>query len=242
MTTILEHLRDRKGQPKWAANNQTLLRDESNLTVLTSLSPSAATLTRSFRGFAALAPKLKAALRVVPDVAPNETSVVLHLQVEKAVVLLGADLEVTASTDAGWHAIVASEERPTARASVYKVAHHGSQNADTVGIWESLLVERPASMLTPYTPSSLPRARDVERLAAVSSLLFQSAPGKVRPIRRGRAVERTIATTARKPPVPRRGKMGHIRLRLSSKTGAVISSETFGAALEVAVGRKSVSG
>jgi beta-lactamase superfamily II metal-dependent hydrolase len=95
MTSILQRLQERNRHPTWANSNQVILRN--GVVQLTSLSPSSATLSRSMLGFAALAPKLKAALKTVPNVSPNETSVVLHLQCDKAVVLLGADLEVTNS-------------------------------------------------------------------------------------------------------------------------------------------------
>lgn len=230
MTAILQRLQESGRQPTWASNNQILLRTDS--TLLTSLSPSSATLSRSFLGFTALAPKLKAALKVVPNVLPNETSVVLHLECGQAVVLLGADLEVT-SLDAGWHAIVGSTERPTAAASMYKVAHHGSQTADIHEIWKTLLVDRPVSLVSPFTRSRLPSKDDVERLKSVSSRLLQTGRSEAQPIRRDRSVERTVGTIAKKPPTLRRGRMGQVRVRLSQTTGAVTSIETFGAAFEI---------
>lgn len=231
MTAILDRLRQTGRHPTWATSNQLLLR--TVMAELTSLSPSSATLTRSLIGFAAMAPKLKAALRTVPNVSPNETSVVLHLQCEQAVVLLGADLEVTNSKDAGWHAIVASTARPQSRASTYKVAHHGSKTADLDEIWRVLVDTQPASLVSPFTRSRLPTNEDVERLKAVSGRLAQTGRSEVQPVRRDRAVERTVARMAKKPPTPRRGRMGQVRVRLNRATGAVSSVETFGAAFEI---------
>lgn len=237
MTSILSFLRSGGRHPTWTSQNQTIMRDEIAGTLLTSLSPSSATLTRSLLGFTGMMPKLRAALRVIPDVSPNETSVVLHLQLGNAVVLLGADLEVTPSPAAGWHAIVGSAERPTARASVYKIAHHGSQTADTSGIWATLLADLPTSLLSPFTRSQLPKPEDVERIRTVAGRLFQSARSKTQPIRRDSAVDRTVRMMAKKPPTPRRGNMGQVRVRLSRSTGLVVSTDVFGAAFEVPAGR-----
>lgn len=233
MTTILQQLQRSGRQPTWATCNQTLWR--SGAAQLTSLSPSSATLSRSLLGFAAMAPRLKAALKTVPNVTPNETSVVLHLQCDKAVVLLGADLEVTSSRDTGWHAIVESSERPGARAAAYKVPHHGSVTADLDAIWTDLVAAHPASIVTPFTRSHLPGADDVERLKRVSGRLLQTGRAEGQPVRRDRAVDRTVALVAKKPPAPRRGKMGQVRVRLSPSTGAVTSVETFGAGFEIPV-------
>lgn len=235
MTNILQRLQQSARHPTWASSNQILWRNGA--AQLTSLSPSSATLSRSMLGFAAMAPKLKAALKAVPNVSPNETSVVLHLQCGKAVVLLGADLEVTAAQDAGWHAIVSSSERPQARASTYKVAHHGSKTADLAEIWKVLVDAQPASMVSPFTRSHLPTNEDVERLKGVSGRLLQTGRSEVQAVRRDRAVDRTVAQMAKKPPTPRRGRMGQVRVRLSRSTGVVSSVEAFGAGFEIPLAR-----
>ena len=231
MKSVLEDLKRRGRSPTWASDVQTLLRS-GNL-VVTSLSPSSATCTRSFLGFAALLPRVKSARKVVPNVRPNETSVVLHVEFNKAVVLLGADLEITSAPNAGWQAIVGSNARPTARASVYKVAHHGSETGHLHAIWSVLLDPRPHAVITPFTRSDLPRATDLDRLASLSGQIHQTAPSRVHALRRDRAVTRTLATIAKRPPTPRRGRMGQVRLRLDPATGAVLTTEAFGAAFEV---------
>jgi hypothetical protein len=237
MTDILELLKARGQHPTWASHDQLLLRgpdDDSGATMLTSLSPSAATQSRATLAFARLAPKLKAALKAVPDVQPNETSVVLHVQSGRAVVLLGADLEAGSPRGTGWQAILESTERPPARASVYKVAHHGSAGADAEGLWTTLLTPRPTATLTPFSRSRLPTPDDVRRLADRAGRLFQTAPVTVPRFRRDGAVDRTLDAMTKTPPTPRRGAMGQVRLRLSAATGALLSQETFGAAFELA--------
>lgn len=231
MTSVLQQLRQTNRHPTWASSNQVLWRNGAGQ--LTSLSPSSATLSRSMLGFAALAPKLKAALKTIPDVSPNETSVALHLQCGKAVVLLGADLEVTAAGDEGWHAVLASSERPQARASTYKVAHHGSKTADIEEIWKVLLERQPTSMVSAFTRSHLPTDEDVERLKSLSGRLVQTGRSQVQAIHRDPMVDRTVAQVAKRPPTPRRGRMGQVRVRLSRSTGVVSSIETFGAGFEV---------
>jgi beta-lactamase superfamily II metal-dependent hydrolase len=235
MTEILLYLKSGNRQPTWANGNQTLLRADK--TLLTSLSPSAAAMSRSLLRFARMAPRPRAALKVVPPVSPNETSIVLHLQSGNAVMLLGADLENTGSRDSGWRAIIGSPVRPTAKASTYKVAHHGSTTGDNEEIWTTLLTPRPVAVLTPFTRSHLPRKSDVERLKGVAGRLLQTTHAEVRPIRRDASVERMIAQVAKRPPAPRRGRMGQVRLRLNRTTGDLVSCAPFGAAFEVPIGR-----
>lgn len=74
---------------------------------------------------------------------PNQLCVVLWVRVGAAIALLGADLEHVAGTTEGWRAIVGSPERPEGKARVFKVAHHGSEDADCPACWTDLLSDRP---------------------------------------------------------------------------------------------------
>jgi hypothetical protein len=144
---------------------------------------------------------------------PNQLSVVLWLKVGVLDVLLGADLEHVSGATEGWRAITSSSERPAGRAGFFKVAHHGSPNADCPECWTELLSEEPVAILTPYAPSKLPRTADIARLCTRTPLVFlTSDPTRYGLPRRENAVERTMKEVT----VSRRalaGQMGHVRLR-----------------------------
>jgi beta-lactamase superfamily II metal-dependent hydrolase len=144
---------------------------------------------------------------------PNQLSVVLWLKVGVLDVLLGGDLEHVSGTTEGWRAIINSSERPEGRAGFFKVSHHGSPNADCPECWTELLSEDPVAILTPYAPSKLPRASDIDRLCARTPLVYlTSDPTRYRSPRRENAVEKTMKEVT----ISRRalaGQMGHVRLR-----------------------------
>lgn len=228
MKYVFDELHARGQQPVWATHDQRLL-SLPHAAAVTSLSPSDAAITRGLLGLAEFMPRLSAAIRSIPAAAPNETSVVLHVEFGKAVVLLGADLEVTAQPDAGWHAIVGSTARPGTTARSFKVAHHGSANGHLDEAWTQLTTT-PIAVLTPFTRSMLPRAEDVARIKQFASQVLQTAPASVPPVKRLSAVERTVREAAVKAPTPRRGRLGQVRVRIDSESGAIVSTECFGAA------------
>lgn len=111
---------------------------------------------------------------------PNHASVVLWVTVGRATMLLGADLETRRQEDLGWNAILRDRRRPVGRADVYKVAHHGSANADEPRVWAELLVERPPALLAPWqyplgSVNFLPQPGDVKRLCGVAGEMWVTA-------------------------------------------------------------------
>jgi hypothetical protein len=147
----------------------------------------------------------------------NQLCIVVWLAVGALNVLLGADLEyVTAKTE-GWNAIVGSTERPFGRALVVKVPHHGSEGADCPDSWKHLLVDEPFAVLTPYTPSNLPRPKDINRLCGQTPNVFlTSDPTHYRLPRRENAVEKTLRGIALKRRALE-GQMGHVRFRCDAR-------------------------
>lgn len=111
---------------------------------------------------------------------PNHASVVLWVTVGRATMLLGADLENRREHGMGWNGILNDIRRPAGRADVYKVAHHGSANADEPRIWAELLVDRPPALLAPWqyprdSVNYLPQPDDVDRLCALAGELWVAA-------------------------------------------------------------------
>ena len=112
-------------------------------------------------------------IAVLPPIPPgsrlepfdeNDVAVALWVSVGNRRILLGADLEVCGA-QRGWDAVLQSPAQLIGRASVFKIPHHGSPNADHAGVWQSLLDPNPMAALTTYNRGrKLPSADDVERI------------------------------------------------------------------------------
>ena len=109
---------------------------------VTALSPSDGTVKLAFTDIAQLLPKAGEAQRRIINRAPNHTSVALWIEVGTRRALLGADLEHTGHPGEGWMAVLASHRDPKA-ATLFKVPHHGSVNADCPEVWAKMLIEKP---------------------------------------------------------------------------------------------------
>lgn len=90
--------------------------------------------------------------------------------------LLGSDLED--HDQYGWSAL-AQEKRwlNSSKASLYKVAHHGSKTGHSELKWANLLASSPAAALTPFSHggTSLPTPLDIARIKARSGTLHTSS-------------------------------------------------------------------
>jgi hypothetical protein len=176
------------------------------------LSPSSGAVQRALHGFAALMPPLRSQKGRIATQGPNDAAVVLLVQAGPHAVLLGSDLETTRDPLTGWTAILNSTTRPLTLALAFKVAHHGSANADHADIWTKLLARRPHLALTPFRRGAvpLPRADDIARLKERTPFVFVTAPTRgAAPVPRDALVERM---TKRERRVLFNG-MGHIRFR-----------------------------
>jgi hypothetical protein len=155
-----------------------------------------------------------------PRQGPNQLCVVLWLKVGVLNVILGADLEHVAGVTEGWRAIVGSSARPGGRAGFFKVPHHGSINADCPECWTELLLENPIAIVTPHSPSRLPRPEDIDRLCARTRQVFLTSDPKRYPIpRRDNAIEKTLRESVGKRRRALTGKMGHVQLRADARDG-----------------------
>ena len=145
---------------------------------LWSLSPSSASITRSLQEFSEMVPELRSGKNHLPRQKANDVSVVLFLQAGDIRVLLGADLQSNTASDRGWRAVIVSRSRPQERAHVFKVPHHGSQNAHHPDIWSLMLEASPIALVTPYASGvdPLPTGRDRARLANLTNRAYSTAP------------------------------------------------------------------
>ncbi len=134
--------------------------------------------------------------RRIPTLMPNWVAVVLLIQIDNTAILLGSDLERK-----GWLEILATKERPNCKASVFKVPHHGSQNAHEDRVWNEMLQSEPVATLTPWRKGGrkLPTENDVKRILSFTRKAYSTAQLDVpigKPVRtRKKAVERTIRET-----------------------------------------------
>jgi Metallo-beta-lactamase superfamily len=160
---------------------------------------------------------------------PNDLSVVLLIQTPGCCVLLGGDLEIGRDNRRGWRAIVESRTRPDIASSLYKVAHHGSPNADMKEIWTELLANEPIAIMAPYARGrkKLPTWDDVKRIKKAAGRVYCTVwPFVDRPKARSPIVDSVAASATRFRSAIKKGA-GHIRLRAPIMGGGDISVETF---------------
>jgi hypothetical protein len=182
-----------------------------------SLSPSDAAVTLAFREIAGLLPQEKTPKRGVVAQTPNHVAVVLWVKIGGLSLLLGSDLEETPNPGTGWSVIVGSTTRPLGRASIFKIPHHGSQNADQLQVWTEMLEVEPIAVLTPFVRGHvyLPTEADAMRLCSRTTRAYATAEAKRSQVRqRSKAVERTLRETVRNIRAVH-SSQGHVRLRTS---------------------------
>ena len=198
-----------------------------------SLSPNDRNYAAFLRTISGLIPGEGQSKGRVPNPSPNEFAVVLWVRIENIVVLLGSDLEKP-----GWVEILQSAQRPKDKASVFKVPHHGADNAHDPAVWSQMLEPDPFAVLTPWRRGGhvRPTQSDVERILSCTPNAYATA----RPSLSARATMRRptmVSRTVRESGVKLR-RLGissdAIRLRrpLDARTGWEV--EKFGSACDLA--------
>jgi beta-lactamase superfamily II metal-dependent hydrolase len=228
---IFEALLARKQSPKLASANRLLRR--TNYATVTSLSPADSTVWNAFHNLAPLLVSAGRPRRRVPQHSQNDASIVLWLEFGSARVLLGGDLETGGGPDRGWRAILTDRERSSERGSIFKVAHHGSPDADLDGIWSDLLMPSPISIVTPFTAGRLPRPTegDVNRLLSRTTDLHLAASARTR---KPHDLSKVLARVVREHTKEFRridDRLGQVRLRVPPGRRPII--EHFGAAKQL---------
>ena len=178
------------------------------------LSPSDSSLLQAKLAFAELLSKLGPTRRVASP-TPNHASVVLWVEVGSHRILLGADLERTADPRTGWSVILSHSTVVSGKAAVFKVPHHGSENAHHEDVWSLLLLDEPFAVVTPFRrgDKSLPTLMDVNRINCLTSRAYATAPVKQRQRRwRNRVVRDYVKDVTRDIRDAYCG-WGHVRLR-----------------------------
>ena len=106
----------------------------------------------------------------------NGASVAVAVRCGPVALLLGADLETSANRSTGWDAVV-DFARPSAKASVVKIPHHGSVGAHCDRMWSELLEPDCLALLTPWVlgGNHLPTNEDLSRIRSRSASAYITA-------------------------------------------------------------------
>jgi beta-lactamase superfamily II metal-dependent hydrolase len=225
--------------PKWAIADRLLWQEcHPSATVdpaihVYALSPSDAAVSRSLEEIAGLMPTAHSPKKRVTVSSPNHFAVVVWVNIQGIILLLGSDLEETNDPSTGWAKIVGSTTRPAGQACLFKVPHHGSRNADHPSAWSNLVEPLPLCVLTPFWRGStkLPRRNDIERIMRHTDNAFISADLKAKKLKRPKPVEEMLKGAVRSIH-PLHSSFGHVRVRSSTQMGpGALAVDLFGDAI-----------
>ncbi len=159
---------------------------------ISALSPGDGTFQKFLASVGELIPGRGGNKKRIQSLSPNEVAVALWVECSGSLLLLGADLERK-----GWVAILRNTDRPPGKASVYKIPHHGSSNADEPAVWEQMLEDEPVAVLAPWRRGrgALPTEQDVERILSATRnvwITHSGATGEPTFRHENRTVEKTL--------------------------------------------------
>jgi len=233
LTDILTSIRESGRRPSFAIANRQIWQSPSGASRLVALSPSDETTMQANAQFATLVPGLWTDQRRARDASPNHIAVAMHLVCGVHTVLLGSDLEEHGNPHTGWSAVVADSARPQSKASLYKVAHHGSETAEHPRIWADLLKDKPITVMSPFSKAlnPLPTAEQRAVIKTRSARSFVSADLEARSIKRRGPLGRIVGQRNLRLAQP---NLGWVRARtLAADPTAVWEVEYAGDAVEL---------
>ncbi len=204
---IFHILKERKNNntffnpPIDAIANRLLYKNDNLDFEVYSLSPSDTSIYNSKLAFASLVPIEGQHQKRIPALKKNFVSVVFWIKIGDNNILLGGDLENTSDQKMGWQAILDEQLCITGKAGIFKVSHHGSQNADHPDIWSELLSPEPFAMLTPFVQCNkkLPSSSDAQRiLQNTSKAYITSHPSNRKKKWKNKVVRNTLREVTKK--------------------------------------------
>ena len=216
LMAVLQTLQDRGAKPIYVTPDRKLFSSKIGQSdaegVLFSLSPSDAVIGRFLEQMASSLPNAGEPQLRAKDLKPNEVSVVLSAQFPNGSALLGADLEETPGK--GWSNILATSTCIGDRATLFKVPHHGSENAHCDAVWSKMLSRAVIAIIAPWNRGKrLPTPSDAKRILSLTQNAYATAdPNDISPIKRDPQVRRSLASMGidLKLAQPR---SGHLRFR-----------------------------
>jgi hypothetical protein len=243
LRTVLAEIKRRTSSgktpaPKLASNGKVLWERGTPWPIsIKALSPSDAAILAAMARLRGVTPKTGSVRRRIPQIKPNDASVVLTVEAGKHRLLLGADLEQRSNASLGWKAVVEGFGPNAEKHQVFKLPHHGSPTGHSEGVWEAMLVRQPWSATTPFVGGRvrLPSAKDCERILKQTRRAYLTAPpvpGKFQDD--SPAVTKTVADATRMVQVLP-GKYGHVRIRknVTATPDSDWKVELFGSALSL---------
>jgi len=222
MSGIFSYLLKKNKTPKRAIADRPLIsseKDDSGLKYkVTALSPSDTSILLSNTQLANLIPQIKNEINRLPSLTPNFAAVVLLISIGNKKILLGSDLESGANEDTGWIAILDSKTKPSGKACVFKVPHHGSSNADSLRVWNEILVPDPLAVLTPFKRGNvkLPKYSDIKRICGKTKNCYITANIKEKKVKSKTKIEKIMDETLKNRKLTH-SSFGQIRLRTKLK-------------------------
>lgn len=186
------------------------------------LSPSSASLSLAFteisdqvKEITTRRPGARSTKRRIVAQGPNNVAIVLWVKIGETAVLLGSDLEETANPNTGWTVIVDSAVRPSGKAEVFKVPHHGSSTSYQPRVWQEMVETQPLVVVAPFLNGRVlkPSVSEVEQILFHTTHAYITSPVKRRQTKwASNTIEKTIKETVIDiREVPR--TMGQVRLR-----------------------------
>ncbi len=209
---VLELSIDRPPNAPLYVKQDTLIIDEAGVRV-TALAPSDEKIRKFLGRVSQKIPKEKTDRRAPGNLLPNEVSVALLLEMADFAAVFGADLEETPGE--GWSTILDTSIafRNAVAPIAYKVAHHGSNNADCPNLWSTM--NNPTAILAPFKRGSnkLPTVNDVDRILQHTRTAFSTSSFKTQTTKRLSRTDKILIGHGirRRDLYP---KNGHIRLRV----------------------------
>lgn len=206
--------------PTFAIANSVLHNDELSLSGTTikrrisSLSPSDSCILRA--NFDLLWPKEGEHITKITPPTPNQTSVVLWVEIGSQSILLGADLEKPGDPSIGWTVILNNSTVISGLAAIFKVPHHGAESAHEPRVWSEMLHPNPIALITPFSLGDkfLPTTEDIQRLNGLTSDAYiTSQPSKRKRHKWRNRVVRELVEGATRGVYDVLYGWGHIRVR-----------------------------
>jgi hypothetical protein len=170
---VLRCLRDRGQEPKFLSEHTRLMVGPQDCELI-ARSPSSATVIDAHVELKRFLYEEAGPGARMFEVNRNHRSIVLHLKMRQAVVLLGSDLQNQPGAR-GWTAILETGNRYE-NASIFKVAHHGSEDSDDDRIWSELLESDRRAVVVPWTRGAhpIPTREQLQKLLQRTSALYVS--------------------------------------------------------------------
>jgi|JI10StandDraft_1071094.scaffolds.fasta_scaffold14768_7 beta-lactamase superfamily II metal-dependent hydrolase len=218
---VIDLLSDRKVFPKHASQDKTLYKDDLAGVTISALSPSDPAIMAGQAEIIKLFQTVTSGnmIRVTPR-SPNVFAVALLVTIKGESIILGADLTESDGPLRNWSTILSCVSVNGIKCKVFKVPHHGSENAHHEGIWHNLFHENPHALITEFRHGSvkLPKPQDTKRLKALTNNVHMTSSKSTKLVFKDPALVKTIRE-ATKNARHITLSTGHIRATLSSNPG-----------------------